>query len=91
MADLRLDDPQIAQRRIEYWVYGEVLLAQGQYDQAACILSELVQSATRPLYLIVSGVRVAQLQARRPCQSVGTRPGLSAITVLHKNRTRKPG
>jgi ATP/maltotriose-dependent transcriptional regulator MalT len=45
-ADVRLDDPQIAQRRIEYWVYGEVLLAQGQYEQAASILGQLVQSAT---------------------------------------------
>jgi LuxR family transcriptional regulator, maltose regulon positive regulatory protein len=45
-ADLRIDDPQIAQRRIAYWVYGEILLSQGQYEQAACILSELVQSAT---------------------------------------------
>jgi LuxR family maltose regulon positive regulatory protein len=45
-ADVRVDDPQIAQRRIEYWVYSEVLLAQGRYDQAATILSRLVQSAT---------------------------------------------
>jgi len=46
-ADMRMDDPQIAQRKIEYWVYGEVLLAQGQYEQAASILGRLVQSATR--------------------------------------------
>ncbi len=46
-ADLHMDDPQIAQRRIEYWVYGEILLAQGQYVQAASILGRLVQSATR--------------------------------------------
>jgi LuxR family maltose regulon positive regulatory protein len=45
-ADVRMDDPQIAHRRIEYWVYGEVLLAQGQYEQAASILGLLVQSAT---------------------------------------------
>ena len=45
-ADLRMDEPQIAQRRTEYWVYGEVLLAQGQYEQAASILGRLVQSAT---------------------------------------------
>jgi LuxR family maltose regulon positive regulatory protein len=45
-ADVRVDDPQIAQRRIEYWVYGEVLLAQGRYEQAAFILGRLVQSAT---------------------------------------------
>jgi LuxR family transcriptional regulator, maltose regulon positive regulatory protein len=32
-------------RRIEYWVYGEVLLAQGQYERAAHILGQLVQSA----------------------------------------------
>jgi LuxR family transcriptional regulator, maltose regulon positive regulatory protein len=44
-ADVRMDEPQIGQRRIAYWVYGEILLAQGQYEQAACILSELVQSA----------------------------------------------
>ena len=46
-ADLRIDDPQIAQRKMEYWVYAEVLLAQGQHEQAAHILSQLVQSATR--------------------------------------------
>jgi ATP/maltotriose-dependent transcriptional regulator MalT len=46
-ADVRLDDPQIAHRKIEYWVYGEVLLAQGQYEQAVSILSQLVQSATQ--------------------------------------------
>src|SRR5262249_34887167 len=34
-AGVRMDDPQSAQRRIEYWVYGELLLAQGQYEQAA--------------------------------------------------------
>src|ERR1043165_5962468 len=33
-ADVRLDDPQIGYRRIEYWVYGEVVLAQGQADPA---------------------------------------------------------
>jgi LuxR family transcriptional regulator, maltose regulon positive regulatory protein len=44
-AFLRLDDPQINQRRIAYWVYGEVLLAQGQYEQAAHILGRLVHSA----------------------------------------------
>jgi LuxR family maltose regulon positive regulatory protein len=46
-ADVRLDDPQLADRRIEYWVYGEVLLAQGQYERAAHILGQLVQSATQ--------------------------------------------
>ncbi len=46
-ADLRMDDPQIAQRKMEYWVYGEVLLAQGKYEQAGHILSQLVQSATQ--------------------------------------------
>jgi LuxR family maltose regulon positive regulatory protein len=46
-ADVRLDDAQIAQRKLEYWVYAEVLLAQGQYEQAGHILSQLVQSATR--------------------------------------------
>jgi LuxR family maltose regulon positive regulatory protein len=46
-ADVRVDAPQIAQRNIEYWVYGEVLLAQGQYEQAASILCQLVQSATQ--------------------------------------------
>jgi LuxR family maltose regulon positive regulatory protein len=46
-ADLRIDDPRIAQRKMEYWVYAEVLLAQGQHEQAAHILSQLVQSATR--------------------------------------------
>lgn len=45
-ADVRMDHPQSAHRRIEYWVYGEILLAQGQYEQAASILSRLVQSAT---------------------------------------------
>ena len=45
-ADSRMDDPQIAQRKIEYWVSGEVLLAQGRYEQAASILSQLAQSAT---------------------------------------------
>jgi LuxR family maltose regulon positive regulatory protein len=45
-ADVRVDDPQIAHRRIEYWVYGEVLLAQDQFEQAASILCQLVQSAT---------------------------------------------
>jgi LuxR family maltose regulon positive regulatory protein len=45
-ADVRVDDPQIARRRIAYWVYGEVLLAQGHYEQAASILCQLVQSAT---------------------------------------------
>jgi ATP/maltotriose-dependent transcriptional regulator MalT len=45
-ANVHLDEPQIAQRRTEYWVYGEVLLAQGQYEQAASILGRLVQSAT---------------------------------------------
>jgi ATP/maltotriose-dependent transcriptional regulator MalT len=44
-ADVRVDDPQITRRRIEYWVYGEVLLAQGHYEQAASILCQLVQSA----------------------------------------------
>ena len=46
-ADVRADDPQIARRRIEYWVYGEVLLAQGHYEQAASILGQLVQRATQ--------------------------------------------
>ncbi len=46
-ADVHLDGPQIAQRRIENWVYGEVLLAQGQDEQAASILGQLVQSATQ--------------------------------------------
>jgi LuxR family maltose regulon positive regulatory protein len=46
MADVRMDDPQFAHRRVEYWVYAEVLLAQGQYEQAASILGQLVQSAT---------------------------------------------
>jgi LuxR family maltose regulon positive regulatory protein len=45
-ANLRLDNPQIAHRSIEYWVYGEMLLAQGQYEQAVSVLSCLVQSAT---------------------------------------------
>jgi len=47
IADVRLDDRQIAQRRTEYWVYAEVLLAQGQYAQAASLLGQLVQSATQ--------------------------------------------
>lgn len=46
-ADVREDDPQITRRRIEYWVYGEFLLAQGHYEQAASILCQLVQSATQ--------------------------------------------
>jgi LuxR family maltose regulon positive regulatory protein len=46
-ANVHLDDPQIAHRRTEYWVYGEVLLAQGRYEQAADILGRLVQSATQ--------------------------------------------
>jgi LuxR family transcriptional regulator, maltose regulon positive regulatory protein len=46
-ADVRVGDAQIARRRIEYWVYGEVLLAQGHYEQAASILCRLVQSATQ--------------------------------------------
>jgi LuxR family transcriptional regulator, maltose regulon positive regulatory protein len=46
-ANLRLDDPQFAHRTTEYWVYGEVLLAQGQYEQAASILGCLVQNATQ--------------------------------------------
>jgi LuxR family transcriptional regulator, maltose regulon positive regulatory protein len=47
MANLRMDDPQLAQRRSEYWVHGEVLLAKGQYEQAASILSHLVQGTTQ--------------------------------------------
>jgi LuxR family maltose regulon positive regulatory protein len=46
-ADVHLDDPRMAQRRIEYWVYAEVLLAQGQEEQAASILGQLAQRATR--------------------------------------------
>jgi LuxR family maltose regulon positive regulatory protein len=46
-ADVRMDDPQLAQRKLEYWVYAEVLLAQGQYEQAASLLGRLVQSATQ--------------------------------------------
>ena len=37
----------MAQRKIEYWVYAEALLAQGQEEQAASILGQLVQRATR--------------------------------------------
>jgi LuxR family maltose regulon positive regulatory protein len=46
-ADMRQDDPQIAHRRIEYWVYAELLLAQGQDEPGAHILGRLVQGATR--------------------------------------------
>src|SRR5262249_35200481 len=46
-ADVRLDEVQLAQHKIEYWVYAEVLLAQGHYEQAEQILGRLVQSATR--------------------------------------------
>src|SRR6185503_14900889 len=45
--DVRMDDSQIAHRRIEYWAYAEVLLTQGRYEQAASILGRLVQSATQ--------------------------------------------
>ncbi|MEO7909217.1 MAG: hypothetical protein ABIV47_06155 [Roseiflexaceae bacterium] len=46
-ANVHLDDSQIDHRRIEYWVYDEVLLAEGQYEQAASILGRMVHSATR--------------------------------------------
>jgi hypothetical protein len=42
MADVRLDDPQSAERKIAYWVYGEFLLAQGQYAQTLSILGQLM-------------------------------------------------
>jgi LuxR family maltose regulon positive regulatory protein len=45
-ANLQLEDPQIARRKTEYWVYGEVLLAQERYEQAASILGRLAQRAT---------------------------------------------
>jgi ATP/maltotriose-dependent transcriptional regulator MalT len=72
-ADVRLDDPPLAHRRIEYWVYGEVLLALGQYEQAASILGQLVQSAkqigarTEPLLKLLvayAGALFAQGQRR---------------------------
>jgi LuxR family maltose regulon positive regulatory protein len=46
-ADVRLDDPQITERKIAYWVYAELLLAQGQYEQAASILGQLVPRAAQ--------------------------------------------
>jgi LuxR family transcriptional regulator, maltose regulon positive regulatory protein len=46
-ANLRLDDPHITERKIAYWVYGELLLAQGQYEQALSILGQLVPRAAQ--------------------------------------------
>jgi LuxR family maltose regulon positive regulatory protein len=64
-AEVRLDDEQPGRRRIEQWVYGEVLLAQGEYEQAVWVLGRLVRSAgqigtrTEPLLKLLIAYAVA--------------------------------
>lgn len=89
-AGVQLHDQRPASQRIVVWVYGEVLLAQAQYEDAATILGQLIQrtpqrgARTEPLLkllvahaiaLFAQGQRGAALAVLERALDLGQREG----------------